>query len=300
MNLEFLLRQASRAPNADAEAILAPVRQTLDAMAAGGMYDQMGGGFHRYATDAIWLVPHFEKMLYDNALLASVYLHAWQLTGEASTVASCEETLDYVLREMTDPAGGFYSTQDADSEGVEGKFYVWTPAEIRESLGEADATIVEKLWGVTETGNFEGHNILHRAKTPAEVATELGLEEEAVRNVITRARAHLYEARRQRVAPARDDKVLTGWNGLMQRAFAEAGRIFDRQDYRDAAVANAQFLLETMRTDSGLLRAGATATPGLPPISKTTPRSPAPCSPPTKRPATLRSSARQEHSSMKR
>jgi uncharacterized protein YyaL (SSP411 family) len=254
MNLEFLLRQASRAANADAEAILAPVRQTLDAIAAGGMYDQIGGGFHRYATDAIWLVPHFEKMLYDNALLASVYLHAWQLTGEASYRRVCEETLDYVLREMTDPAGGFYSTQDADSEGVEGKFYVWTPAEIRESLGEADATIVEKLWGVTETGNFEGHNILHRAKTPAEVATELGLEEDAVRNVITRARAHLYEARRQRVAPARDDKVLTGWNGLMQRAFAEAGRIFDRQDYRDAAVANAQFLLETMRTDSGLLR----------------------------------------------
>jgi uncharacterized protein YyaL (SSP411 family) len=258
MNLEFLLRQASRAANADAEAILAPVRQTLDAIAAGGMYDQIGGGFHRYATDAIWLVPHFEKMLYDNALLASVYLHAWQLTGEASYRRVCEETLDYVLREMTDPAGGFYSTQDADSEGVEGKFYVWTPAEIRESLGEADATIVEKLWGVTETGNFEGHNILHRAKTPAEVATELGLEEDAVRNVITRARAHLYEARRQRVAPARDDKVLTGWNGLMQRAFAEAGRIFDRQDYRDAAVANAQFLLENMRTDSGLLRSWRT------------------------------------------
>ncbi|HKW22538.1 MAG TPA: thioredoxin domain-containing protein [Ktedonobacterales bacterium] len=254
MNLEYLLRQASRATNAESETILAPVRQTLDAMAAGGIYDQIGGGFHRYATDAIWLVPHFEKMLYDNALLATVYLHAWQLTGEASYRRVCEETLDYVLREMTDPAGGFYSTQDADSEGVEGKFYVWTPTEIREVLGDADATIVEKLWGVTETGNFEGHNILHRAKTPAEVATELGLEEDAVRNVITRARAQLYEARHQRVAPARDDKVLTAWNGLMQRVFAEAGRIFDRQDYRDAAVANAQFLLETMRTDSGLLR----------------------------------------------
>src|SRR5690242_12368963 len=248
MNLEYLLRQASRATNADAEAILAPVRQTLDVMAAGGIYDQIGGGFHRYATDAIWLVPHFEKMLYDNALLATVYLHAWQLTGEASYRQVCEETLDYVLREMTDPAGGFYSTQDADSEGVEGKFYVWTPAEIREILGEADATIVEKLWGVTETGNFEGHNILHCARTPTEVATEMGLEEEQVREATARARSQLYQARRQRVAPARDDKVLTAWNGLMQRTFAEAGRILDRQDYREAAVANAQFLLGAMRT----------------------------------------------------
>jgi uncharacterized protein YyaL (SSP411 family) len=254
MNLEYLLRQASRATGADAETILAPVRQTLDVMAAGGIYDQIGGGFHRYATDTIWLVPHFEKMLYDNALLDTVYLHAWQLTGEASYRRVCEETLDYVLREMTAPAGGFYSTQDADSEGVEGKFYVWTPAELREALGDADATIVEKLWGVTETGNFEGHNILHRAKTPAEVATELGLEEDAVRDAVARARVQLYEARHQRVAPARDDKVLTAWNGLMQRAFAEAGRILDRQDYRDAAVANAYFMLGTMRTDGGLLR----------------------------------------------
>ncbi len=254
MNLEYLLRQASRATGAEADAILAPVRQTLDIMAAGGIYDQIGGGFHRYATDAIWLVPHFEKMLYDNALLASVYLHAWQLTGEASYRRISEETLDYVLREMTDTAGGFYSTQDADSEGVEGKFYVWTPAEVRNALGDADAHIVEKLWGVTETGNFEGHTILHCAKTLAEVATELDLAEDQVREALARARTQLYEARRQRVAPSRDDKVLTAWNGLMQRAFAEAGRILDRQDYRDAAVANARFLLETMHTDGNLLR----------------------------------------------
>ncbi len=254
MNLEFLLRQASRHSGIDAEAILAPVRQTLDVMAAGGIYDQVGGGFHRYATDAIWLVPHFEKMLYDNALLARVYLYAWQLTGEASYRRICEETLDYVLREMTDEAGGFYSTQDADSEGVEGKFYVWTPAEIREALDAADAAIVERLWGVTEEGNFEGHTILHRALTPAEVAAELGLEEQQVHEAITRTRTKLYEARSQRVAPGRDDKALTGWNGLMQRAFAEAGRILNRNDYRDAATANARFLIETMRTDSGLLR----------------------------------------------
>ncbi|HEU4785232.1 MAG TPA: thioredoxin domain-containing protein, partial [Ktedonobacterales bacterium] len=254
MSLEYLLRQASRATDANAESILVPIRQTLDIMAAGGIYDQIGGGFHRYATDAIWLVPHFEKMLYDNALLASVYLHAWQLTGDVAYRRVCEETLDYVLREMTDSAGGFYSTQDADSEGVEGKFYVWTPVELREALGDADAKIVEKLWGITETGNFEGRNILHCAKTLAEVAAELDLEEDEVRDVIARSRAQLYEARGQRVAPARDDKVLTAWNGLMQRTFAEAGRILDRQDYRDAAVANAQFLLGTMRTDSGLLR----------------------------------------------
>jgi uncharacterized protein YyaL (SSP411 family) len=254
MSLEYLLRQASRATGADAEAILAPVRQTLDVMAAGGIYDQIGGGFHRYATDAIWLVPHFEKMLYDNALLASVYLHAWQLTGEASYRRVCEETLDYVLREMTDRAGGFYATQDADSEGVEGKFYVWTPAEIHEALGDADAKIIEKLWGVTDTGNFEGSNILHRTKTFAEAAAELGLAEDEVSDAVARSRAQLYEARSQRVAPARDDKVLTAWNGLMQRAFAEAGRILDRQDYREAAVANAQFLLGTLRTESGLLR----------------------------------------------
>ncbi len=254
MSLEFLLRQASRHTEADAEAILAPVRQTLDFMAAGGIYDQVGGGFHRYATDAIWLVPHFEKMLYDNALLARVYLQAWQLTGESSYRRICEETLDYVLREMTDEAGGFYSTQDADSEGVEGKFYVWTPADIRDALGASDAAIVEKLWGVTEEGNFEGHTILHRALTPAEVAAELGLEEKQVHEAITRARTKLYEARSQRVAPGRDDKALTGWNGLMQRAFAEAGRILNRNDYRDAAAANAHFLIETMRTDSGLLR----------------------------------------------
>ncbi|HEY1389756.1 MAG TPA: thioredoxin domain-containing protein, partial [Ktedonobacterales bacterium] len=254
MNLEFLLRQASRATDAEAEVILAPVRQTLDIMAEGGIYDQIGGGFHRYATDAVWLVPHFEKMLYDNALLASVYLHAWQLTGEASYRRVCEETLDYVLREMTDPAGGFYSTQDADSEGVEGKFYVWTPSELREALGDADANIVEKLWDVSETGNFEGHNILHCAMHPAEVATAIGLEVDDVRDAVARARSQLYETRRQRVAPARDDKVLTAWNGLMQRAFAEAGRMLDRQDYRDAAVANAQFMLGIMRTDGSLLR----------------------------------------------
>ena len=254
MNLEFLLRQATRRTDDDAAAIIAAVRQALDVMATGGIYDQIGGGFHRYATDIHWLVPHFEKMLYDNALLARVYLAAWQLTGEAAYRRICEETLDYVLREMTDAAGGFYSTQDADSEGVEGKFYVWTPDELRATLDESDAQIVEELWEVSDTGNFEGSNILHVAKTPAEVADALGMDEQQVHEAVARARTRLYEARRQRIAPARDDKVLTAWNGLTQRAFAEAGRILDREDYRDAAIANARFLLGTMRTESGLLR----------------------------------------------
>ena len=254
MNLEFLLRQASRQTDGDTEPIVAPVRQALDVMAAGGIYDQLGGGFHRYATDINWQIPHFEKMLYDNALLARAYLAAWQYTGEASYRRICEETLDYVLREMTDTEGGFYSTQDADSEGEEGKFYVWTPEELRAALDEMDARIAEMLWGVSNTGNFEGSNILHVAKSPAEVAAELSMEEEQVHEAIARARTALYETRSQRVTPARDDKVLTAWNGLMQRAFAEAGRILDRDDYRAAAAANARFLLKTMRSEAGLLR----------------------------------------------
>jgi len=179
MGLEFLLRmeqrrQAEGAVHTPAEglreSLLPAITLTLDKMASGGVYDQIGGGFHRYSTDAIWLVPHFEKMLYDNALLARVYLHAWQFTGTIRYRRICEETLDYVLREMTDPSGAFYSTQDADSEGVEGKFYVWTPDELRAALGDDDAAIVAQAWGVSERGNFEGKNILHVARTATEVA----------------------------------------------------------------------------------------------------------------------------------
>jgi uncharacterized protein YyaL (SSP411 family) len=264
MNLEFLLRFLAReglTPGHEPLAhslgaqLLPLVRLTLDKMAGGGIHDQVGGGFHRYATDTIWLVPHFEKMLYDNALLAPVYLHAWQLTGEDRYRRVCEEVLDYVLREMTDPAGGFYSTQDADSEGEEGKFYLWSQQEIREMLGDADAAIVERVWGVTAGGNFEGRNILHLAEEPVQVARALGIGEDEVRAALARARTRLYDVRAQRIWPAKDDKVLAAWNGLMQRTLAEVGRILDRADYRQAALANAHFLRDHLLVDGKMLRA---------------------------------------------
>ena len=260
MGLEYLLRMEARArahqasqPD-DGGRRLHLLRLTLDKMAGGGIYDQIGGGFHRYATDAHWLVPHFEKMLYDNALLALVYLHAWQLIGDPAYRRTCEETLDYVLREMTSAEGGFYSTQDADSDGVEGAFYVWTPNELRAALGEADAALMERIWGVRPGGNFEGHSILHLVKDLAEIATEVGLSEAEVREALQRARRTLYDTRARRRWPGRDDKVLAVWNGFMLRAMAEAGRILDREDYREAARRNATFLLEHMLAGGRLLR----------------------------------------------
>ncbi|HEX9058275.1 MAG TPA: thioredoxin domain-containing protein [Ktedonobacterales bacterium] len=259
MALEFLLRVESRRRESGGAAqrepeLLRLVRLTLDAMADGGVYDQVGGGFHRYSTDERWLVPHFEKMLYDNALLARAYLAAWQMTGDERYRRVCTHTLDYVLREMTDPEGGFYATQDADSEGVEGKFYVWSRDELRSALGEDDFAVIERLWGVTERGNFEGHNILHGARSVSEVAAELELSPDHVADVVQRARATLYAVRAQRVWPGRDDKILAGWNGLMLRAMADAGRILDRADYRAAAEANATFLLAKLTRDGRLLR----------------------------------------------
>ncbi len=257
MGLEYLLRLEARGRAASEAAEETPGRRlhliqlTLDKMAEGGIYDQIGGGFHRYSTDAVWLVPHFEKMLYDNALLALVYLHAWQLTGERRYRRVCEETLDYVLREMTDPEGGYYSTQDADSDGAEGTFYLWTPAEIDDALGEEEAALVERVWGVSPGGNFEGRSILHVAKTEAEVASELGLSEADVHTRVQQARQVLYATRARRNWPGRDDKVLTAWNGFMLRAMAEAGRILDREDYRRSARSNALFLLERLTADHG-------------------------------------------------
>jgi uncharacterized protein len=215
------------------------VERTLDAMLAGGIYDQLGGGFARYSVDADWLVPHFEKMLYDNALLARAYLHGWQALGHERYRRVCEETLDWMLREMRGPEGGFYSALDADSEGEEGRFYVWTPAQIREALGEeADAVIA--YYGVSEGGNFEGANILHLAGGAAGRAPDR-LEE---------ARRALYEARAKRIWPGLDDKRLTSWNALAIAALAEAGAGLGRADYLAAARECAEFLLGSA-TDAG-------------------------------------------------
>ena len=212
---------------------------TLEAMASGGIYDQVGGGFARYAVDATWTVPHFEKMLYDNALLARAYLHGWQVSGEPRLREVCEQTLDFTLRELRGPEGGFCSSLDADSEGVEGKFYVWTVAELREALGDdADAAIA--YFGASERGNFEhGANVLEARGPRPERLQEI--------------RARLLDARGSRVRPALDDKRLTAWNALMIAALADAGGALARDDYLDAARLSAAFVLESMRAGDGSL-----------------------------------------------
>jgi uncharacterized protein YyaL (SSP411 family) len=231
------------------------LRQTLTRMARGGIYDQLGGGFHRYSVDGQWLVPHFEKMLYDNAQLASLYLHGWLATGEPEYRRVTEETLDYVLREMTHPAGGFYSAQDADSEGVEGKFFVWSPEEIRAVLGdEALARAALAYWGVDDGPNFEGHSILFVPREPAEVAQTLGASPDELAARIARARQTLYAHREKRIHPGLDDKVLASWNGLMLSALAEAASALGRPDYLAAAVRNAELLTSAMVRDGRLLR----------------------------------------------
>ena len=251
MTPEFLLRYYHQGYSTRA---LEMVEMTLEKMAYGGMYDQLGGGFHRYSTDAFWLVPHFEKMLYDNALLARLYLHAWQITGRDLYRRITEETLDYVLREMTDPLGGFYSAQDADSEGVEGKFFVWTPDEIREVLGETDGNLLGGFYGVSDSGNFEGASILNIPQGPEAFALEHGKSEEELAALVARGKPKLLAEREKRIHPFRDDKVIASWNGLMLRAFAEAGAALKRADYLAAAQANAAFLNDWMAADRRLLR----------------------------------------------
>ena len=249
MTIEFLLREFVRDRSSKA---LEMAEVTLRKMAQGGMYDQIGGGFARYSVDHRWLVPHFEKMLYDNAQLARVYLHAWQVTGDELYLRVSVETLDYVLLEMRNEAGGFYSSQDADSEGVEGKFYVWSADQIREALGE-DAEMFMRIYGVSDEGNWEGQNILNLHLDPEALATQLGMDAGRLAARMAAARNKLYEIRSRRIWPGLDDKVLTSWNGLMLAAFAEAGRAFERPDYLEAAKANAEFLHRTMRRESGRL-----------------------------------------------
>lgn len=245
MNLEFLLRYYVRTGDAEA---LNVATFTLKKMARGGMYDQLGGGFHRYSVDAIWLVPHFEKMLYDNAQLSRVYLHAYQITGDAFFKAIAEEIYDYVLREMTSSEGGFYSATDADSEGEEGKFFVWSKAELEELLGE-NARIAIEVWGVSTKGNFEGHNILYVPNEDQIAAERLGLSVDELQAKLTAIKDKLYAARTQRVHPGLDDKILTAWNGLMLASLSEAARVLDRADYREAALRNATFLRDHLLTD---------------------------------------------------
>ena len=247
MTYEFLLRYHQRTGDQQA---LAMVDLTLKRMAEGGIYDQIGGGFHRYSTDTFWLVPHFEKMLYDNALLVRLYLHGFQVTGNPLYRRVVEETLDYVLREMSDPSGGFYSAQDADSEGVEGKFFIWRPEEIVRALGEADGSFVNRYFGVTLEGNFEGRTILHVAPD----APEAGISNDELEAVIARAKTRLRETREERIHPQRDDKILTSWNALMLAAFAEAASVLGREDYGAVAERNAWFLLTSLRRDGRLLR----------------------------------------------
>ena len=251
MTYEFILRyyKLTNSPRA-----LEMVEMAASRMAMGGIYDQVGGGFHRYSTDQYWLVPHFEKMLYDNALLIRLFLHLFQATENGFYRRVAEETLDYVIREMRDPAGGFYSSQDADSEGEEGKFFLWTRDELKLVLGEKDADLIGAYFGASEAGNFEGTNILNTPQGPESFAAEAGIAPEELASAVSSAKRKLMEARERRIHPGRDDKALTAWNGMMLRSFAEAASILDRDDYRQAAVDCAEFLLQELVRDGRLLR----------------------------------------------
>lgn len=249
MTLEFLLRKHL---GDNSVVALEMVEKTLQEMARGGMYDQLGGGFARYATDAAWLVPHFEKMLYDNALLSRVYLHAWQVTGKPLYRRITEETLEFVARELRQPDGGFYSSYDADSEGEEGKFYVWSLDEVIDALGD-DAELFARYFDVSATGNWEGKNILNIPLPLEDVALpeRMGIGEAKSR--LLDSRRKLLQVRSERQWPGLDDKILTSWNGLMMASFAEAGRALERPDFTETAAHNARFLYKALRTDEGRL-----------------------------------------------
>jgi uncharacterized protein len=237
--LEYLMARQTESPQPEVQA---DIELTLDAMAAGGIYDHLGGGFHRYSTDESWLVPHFEKMLYDNTQLARCYLHGWQLTGSPRYREVAEETLDYLLGRMSHPRGGLFSAEDADSEGTEGTFYVWTPEQVRSVLTREEADLFETAYGVTARGNFEGTNVLHRVTSSDENTA-----------MLARARARLLAARDQRVRPARDEKILAAWNGLALAALAEAARGLGSERYREAATRVGEFIAsELIRPGSRL------------------------------------------------
>ncbi|PYQ48945.1 MAG: hypothetical protein DMF78_19925 [Acidobacteria bacterium] len=249
--LSLLLRAHRRFED---EGALRMATRTLGMMARGGMHDQIGGGFHRYSVDERWLVPHFEKMLYDNAQLARVYLEAFQATGDPALRAVAIDVLDYILREMTSPEGGFYSATDADSEGEEGRFFVWTPARVREALGDEEAARrFGAYYDITERGNFEGQSIPNAPRSLPEVAEDLGLPAAELEESLAAARATLHQARARRVPPGLDDKVLTAWNGLMLGALAEGFRVTGDRRYLDAATRAAGFLRAQLTTPEGRL-----------------------------------------------
>jgi uncharacterized protein YyaL (SSP411 family) len=264
MTLDFLLRHWARTGETQA---LEMVQHTFRRMARGGIYDQVGGGFARYSVDAEWLVPHFEKMLYDNALLVRLGAHLWQATRDAEARRVTEETIGWLAREMTSAEGGFYSSLDADSEGHEGRYYVWEPGELELLLGD-DAALLGAYWGVNPEGNFEGKNILHVPREPADVAREQEVSIHELRSAVERATRILYDARERRVRPARDEKILAGWNGLMLRGVAEAARAFDDTELRSLALENGAFLFRALVSSDGssVLRSykdGAAKIPGF-------------------------------------
>ena len=256
--LLFLLRYWNRTGETEA---LAMVESTLRAMRRGGVYDHVGHGFHRYSTDAEWLLPHFEKMLYDQAMLTMAYTEAYLATGDADYERTAREIISYVLRDMTDEGGAFYSAEDADSEGVEGKFYVWSASEIRDVLGEEDAGFAADVFGLSEDGNvrdeasgrYTGANVLHLVASQSGLARERGVSMGEFADRVESVRARLFDARATRVRPHLDDKVLTDWNGLMVAALARASQAFDEPAYAEAARGCADFLLGGMRDEGGRL-----------------------------------------------
>ena len=250
IDIQLLLRVWRRTNSRQALHI---VQRTLDKMASGGIYDHLAGGFARYSVDDKWLVPHFEKMLYDNAQLCNVYLEAYQATGEERYERVVRETLDYVTRDMTDEAGGFHSTEDADSEGVEGKFYVWDRAELTDVLGDEAADRFSKVYGVTDRGNFEGRNILYLPRRVEELCPDYGWQVDETRRELESSRRQLLERRATRIRPAKDDKVLVSWNALMIDAMARAGAAFNDAAYVGAAVTATTFIRDHMCREDGRL-----------------------------------------------
>ena len=251
-NLSMLLSYRQRTDNNQA---LKMVEKTLDSMADGGIYDHIGGGFHRYATDAQWLIPHFEKMLYDQALLSKVYLQAYQITKQERYAQIAREIFDYVLRDMTDPTGGFYSAEDADSEGKEGTFYLWDPKQTASVLDEEQARLFNTYYGVTNEGNFEeGKTILNITTSMKQLEKEFQKDRAAIENILQTARTRLFKERAKRIRPHRDEKIITAWNGLMISPLAYGGAVLEEKKYIEAARRSAEFILNTLHKNGRLMR----------------------------------------------